>query len=522
MRRFKRASICTCAVALGFAFALGATACGGKSGGSTIRYAVWGSTDEIAIIDQIIEGFEALYADEGYKVEKVHYSSNYYNSIQLDYGAKNEADVFWMQGGTIESYIGDGLLLNLQPYIEAEYEDGLSFTEGDLWQINDAYRYNAETETMGNGDLYAVIKDWSPDFAMVYNKALIDQFDAETGAYAKIQGRVSAKERAESKLAEIAGNDAQYAALKGTKVVGRTLAEIVGYPTDESGKYPSETIPMSWLQNELMCFLLTTYNNDGIREIYGTILDNDALKFAQMQAEMSGTKLYNASGTSFNYSTQGTQDATLAKAYRHFINYQHGALASTGTFGTSSVSSDSDFPKGNVAVVWYGRWKFAKASWANVNFGVAPPPTPQAGVDANGDGIEDNGSVYCSSVAVGLSVSSRSKNPDLAWKFIRYYMTAGARATLNKGFNLPGNKTIARSDAFLKAEDERVAKLNNWYGWLAEYSHAFTFTKYIDNSVTDGYLKTYLTSASKGAMTVEEALRTAGNKINDEINVSLT
>ncbi len=505
-----------CAVALCAAAVSGSAACGRKGNEKTLSYAVWGSSDELAIINQIVEGFEALYAEEGYKVELVHYPNDYYKNVQLAFSGKNEADVFWMQGGTIESYIRDGLLKNLQPYITAEYEDGISFTEEDLWEINDGYRYDAATEKMGGGDLYAVIKDWSPDFAMVYNRALIDEFDGETGNYT-----AEVKRAAEDKLARISDADEQYASLKGTKVVGRTLAEIVGYPTEETGRYPSETIPMSWRQNELMCFLLSTYNSDGIREIYGTILDNDALKFAQMQAEMSGATLYAEDGKSFNYSTSGTKSEALADAYRHFVNYQTGPLASAGVFGTSSVSSDADFPKGNAAVVWYGRWKFAKPSWAGIDFGLAPPPTKAMGRDENNDGVEDGGNVYCSSVAIGLAVSGRTDKAELAWKFIRYYMTVGTKATLKKGFNLPGNKTIAKSEDFLNGSDERTKKLNNWYIGLAEYTHALTFTKYIDNSVADGYLKTYLTSAAKGSMTVEEALRTAGNKINSEISTAL-
>ena len=70
-------------------------------------------------------------------------------------------------------------------------------------------------------------------------------------------------------------------------------------------------------------------------------------------------------------------------------------------------------------------------------------------------------------------------------------------------------------------EHLRTSKLNNWYIWLADYTHPLTFTKYIDNSVADGYLKTYLTSAADGNMTVEEALRMAGNNINSEIATAL-
>lgn len=513
---------CVCAL-LGVTMLFSATACAKKSDPNTIRYAVWGSSDELALIDQIARGFESLYEEEGYKVDDYPISSDYYNQIQLDYAAKNEPDIFFMQGGSVETYIKDGMLLNLQDYIEKDYGDEISFTEDDLWQINDGYRYNAETGNMGEGDLYVIIKDWSPDFAMLYNKNLIDQFNSETGNYT-----TEVKQRAENKLANLDTTAfPQYSSIKGKKVVGKTLAEVVGYPTDATGVYPSETIPMSWLQNELMCFLLTVFqlDNNGnetkIKEVYGTNLDQDALKFAQMSVEMSGSKLYSDDGKAFNYSTSGTQDENLLKAYQHFINYQYGPLASSDIFGSSATSSDTNFPKGDVAVVWYGRWKCAKPTWVNINMGVAPPPTPEMGVDANNDGVEDNGNVYCSAVAIGHAISARSQKKDLAYKFLRYYMAVGLKSTLSKGFNIPGNKTIAMSDAFQNPSNERDAKLNKWYTWLANYTHPLTFTKYVDNSVPDGYLKTYMESAANGNMTVAEALRTAGNKINDEIKTAL-
>ena len=203
MRRFL--ALTTCA-ALSFG-AVGLASCGDRGDPNTITYAVWGSSDELEIIDTIVSGFESLYSEEGYKVELEHYPNNYYNNVQLAFSGKKEADVLWMQGGSIESYIREELLLNLQSYIEMEYDDGISFSEADLWDINDGYRYDGEK--MGSGDLYSVIKDWSPDFAMVYNKDLIDEFDAEEGNYT-----AAAKKAAEDKLAAIAADDSQYAALR--------------------------------------------------------------------------------------------------------------------------------------------------------------------------------------------------------------------------------------------------------------------------------------------------------------------
>ena len=63
---------------------LGVTACGDKGDPNTIRYGVWGSADELALYNEIISGFESLYAEEGYKVKLVPYSGEYYDTIKLE------------------------------------------------------------------------------------------------------------------------------------------------------------------------------------------------------------------------------------------------------------------------------------------------------------------------------------------------------------------------------------------------------------------------------------------------------
>ena len=71
--------------------------------------------------------------------------------------------------------------MNLQPYIESGALDVVSSTNSDgkieLWDVNDAYRYDGEE--IGKGDYYAVIKDWSPDFILWYNKSHIDEYNSE-------------------------------------------------------------------------------------------------------------------------------------------------------------------------------------------------------------------------------------------------------------------------------------------------------------------------------------------------------
>lgn len=471
--------------------AFSCTACSKSGSSNTISYYVWGNNDDIALVEEIVAGFEAAYPN--YKVDLQVGAGSYYDNLKTFFAAGTEPDIFFMEGGIIEHFIKEGLLYNLQSYVQNTAEDGLpSFTESDLWKINDGYRYDAKSKKFGEGDLYAVIKDWSPDLAVVYNKDFIDQFNSETGNY-----KTEVKQKAQDKLRM--STDYPERDFSEIQIVGKTMKEIVGYPTDGNSEYPSETIPMSWEQYELMCFLLTVFNNQGAMSIYGSTLDNIALKHPLQYVQSLNTSIY-----SEDYRSMNVSDPKVIESYQHFLNLQYGTLQSAIPYNSQTVGSGEGFKTEQIAVVEYGRWAFSSYDWYGMNYGLMPPPTKEGG-----------GTPYACSVAISHAVSANCQNPDLAWKFIKYYMTVGIGITLDKGFNIPGNKTIAKTD-FVTVEDAEKRKLNEWYTWLADYTEAFEFNPYIDDSRISTQFNACFpqTYAKKNPITVAQALQNIANLID--------
>ena len=445
---------CSCLLAAG---------CTGRTGGdNTIVYYMWGSTQEVETARRLAADFEVMYPD--WHVEVQQSSGNYYDNLKTYFGGGNAPDLFFMEGGMIESFIQDGLLLNLQPYIEASEV----FTEDNLWDANDYYRYNAQTNRMGSGDLYAVVKDLTPDFMMIYNKDHIDAYNEE--------------------------NDV-------------SLAETVGYPTDESGVYPSDSVAMTWEQCTQMCHLLTKFDGSGRITRYGTTLDQVPWKHVMEWIQMGGDTLFTEDMRQLNTSSQAVIDA-----FEYFVAFQSGDTQSAAPVASGSIGGGEGFKNGDISVVWNGRWAWQSYGWYDVNFeiGVAPPPTPDGGDD-----------IYCATTMISHAISATSEHPEIAWAFLEYYMTAGMREYVQTGFNIPGNKTIAYND-FLNVSDPYQKELNEYFIKYLEIASPLTFSFYIDQSRVETILGDYIprvwASSANDRLPLADALAEAAREINAVIN----
>lgn len=199
--------------------------CGKKPGGVedadeskkvTLRYYVWGEEKDN---EALAEKFNKLHPNWTVEVELA--TGNYYDNLTTYFGADIAPDIFLMQSGQLMNYVRDGNLMNLSPYLE----QSTKLTENDLWSANEGYKYDFSTDTIGVGDYYAYIKDFTPDFMMIYNKSHIDEYNQD-------------------------------------KTAGQKLHEIIGYPTDEGSIYPSTQTPMTWAQCQKMCHELTKFNSN--------------------------------------------------------------------------------------------------------------------------------------------------------------------------------------------------------------------------------------------------------------------
>jgi len=85
------------------------------------------------------------------------------------WAAGNPPDVFRVQAAGLPQYISRKMVKNLQPY----FANSKFLKLDDLAPANNFYR--SDGKTVGKGDLYGMVKDWSPDFTLfAYAKAFDD------------------------------------------------------------------------------------------------------------------------------------------------------------------------------------------------------------------------------------------------------------------------------------------------------------------------------------------------------------
>ena len=136
---------------------------------------VWGDSTEIANYEKIAKDFTN---ETNIKVEVISATGDYYDGLNISFSSSNNApDIFFTESGEFLSHLASKKIMNLTPYIENGQLDVQTNNNPNgkiqLWDINDAYRYDGSQ--VGSGDYYALIKDWSPDFIMWYNKSHIDE-----------------------------------------------------------------------------------------------------------------------------------------------------------------------------------------------------------------------------------------------------------------------------------------------------------------------------------------------------------
>ncbi len=161
------------------AAALALTACGGgggassggdnaSSGGKTeITFMGWGSTQEVAVFQDMIVQFEEQNPDIAVDYQPVP-DSDYDTKLQTMIASNEIPDVFYLKPEKITSYADAGLLADLSDFTA----NNDIFDEDNIWpKAMDIYRYDGENR--GQGAIYGYPKDISA-FVMVYNKDLFD------------------------------------------------------------------------------------------------------------------------------------------------------------------------------------------------------------------------------------------------------------------------------------------------------------------------------------------------------------
>lgn len=143
---------------------------GGGDGKTVVRFYSFNDSETNAKLNQALEDdFYKKYPD--IKIQTEISTGSFYTNVLNDFAGKTEADVFGMEPGEIYPFLSAGYLEPLDSYFEASESVKLN----DVWEINkEAYAYDSATKTFGTGKTYAVMKDWTTDSMLLYNRALFN------------------------------------------------------------------------------------------------------------------------------------------------------------------------------------------------------------------------------------------------------------------------------------------------------------------------------------------------------------
>src|SRR5438552_14403687 len=100
---------------------------------------------------------------------KIEVVASNLTTLYAMFAAGNPPDVFRVQAAGVPQYISRKMVKNLQPY----FANSKLLKPDDLAPANNFYKWDGKQ--VGKGDLYGMVKDWSPDFTLyAYTKAFDD------------------------------------------------------------------------------------------------------------------------------------------------------------------------------------------------------------------------------------------------------------------------------------------------------------------------------------------------------------
>lgn len=433
-----------------------------EDGNVVLSYYVWGNNNEVGLIQDIIDAFEE--ENEGIKVKIERAGDDYYGDLKLKFASRNAPDIFLMNPGEIRPFLDYEYIEPLDSYL-AESE---TLTTNDLWEINDGYRFDGKS--FGQGSLYALIKDWSPDFMLMYNKNQVEDYrKAHPGAF----------------------------------------------------PYLEEDEPMTWSEFYEFSTSMTIGSGSGISR-YGTTMDNEPYKHLMEWIQMYGSSMFKDNDTKFN-----GNDASVKKAIEFFLKLQedtNGVAAPSPWKGSTALAVGGErFKNGTVSSVFLGRWGFSAYDWANASFDIgvtyAPVPDEYNVVDENGKRVP----YQCVSGMIANCINADSPSKDEAFKFIEYYQTEGMKLLVNEGYNIPGNKTYALNQ-FANTTDPEMKAVNDIFLKAAEYSHPIQYNSYVSTTTIENRIKNTMGlyfERKEGITTVDALIAKIEELINNEISKNL-
>ena len=439
------------------------SACGGgESSGKTISFYTWGNETEISIFKELVAEFNNTNQD-GITVKMTPVpSEDYETKIDNVLRGRNVPDVIVAGDGEIKPWIEEGGIEPLDSYVASS--DVINLDK--MWADGvNRYRYDINARKGGQGQLYGIMRDYSPS-VLFYN---IDAMNA-----------VGITCISMSKEESIA-----------------TYGDGSAYFTHDGKEYFNNQVALNWVELLSLSQKLTSHtkapvrNDDSITEFglyvinwfcFGWSVGANCLEWVPDSTLSTGGKYeFTLFDETKNYIvTEGNTVTVNGNTYKegeiisygdkthltfadkelclelpssmeamqYFVDLSAKHYVSPKPDVTASSSDYSLFSSQKCAMLINTRYAvgvFRKtidgSSRDSFNWDVAPLPVYEGGIAAGHSGSE----AYC--------ITKKSRNKEAAWKFIEFLSgPVGQTAFAEAGFTIPNTMELANSETFLQSD----------------------------------------------------------------------
>lgn len=362
----------------------------------TFRFVGWGGPEEGAVFQALVDQFNAANPDIVIEYEQI--PTDYVTALTTMVAGGTPPDIAYIPDGDFSAFVSRGQLVSIQDLVDASEV----IDPEDIWpSALGRYRWDEETRSLGTGDLYALPKDIGP--TVLY--------------------------------------------------INEDLFEAAGVPL------PDPTVPMTWDELVDVATQLTVDANglhpgdEGFnRETVETFGIGEI--WFENAVYNNGGRIVSEDGRTFLAAT----DPNTIEAVQFLSDLNHVYQVTPTQQQTASMSIGQMFEAGRVAITTNGRW--AVTGYRNVldfNWSVRPNAVgPSGEITSYGNQEDCTFSGWSGSVGIAIMAGSAGEeNRELAYRFVEFIAGAeGQIAQAALGFQIPNQRSVAETDAFLQPDQE--------------------------------------------------------------------
>jgi len=353
--------------------------------------------------------------------------------------AGNPPDVVRVQAPDLPQLLARKLLLDLTAY----FKGSSLLKPDDLAPANNYYKAKSPIQ-FGDGPIYGMVKDWSPDFTLFIYTAAFDE--------AKVPVPDTTKALTYDELAEL----------------GKKLTKLQG---DKMLRWGFDMAD-GWIDRIWM----------------------------NMLAE-KGQSLYTPDYKKINL----VNNDEARKAAKYFFDLQKANVMASPVNPSPNWIGD-DFNKGLVGIIQYGYWFSAMAESDITKGKVVMLPSPTWAGKRRDPTM----------TATGTVISSKTKNPDAAWKVFEWYHGGDPSVERAKGgWGVPGLKSqypMIPTDSPFQKQARAILEAELPYA-----ADVLQFNPYISGDTIYNLWNKYVEQALRGSLSFDDMLK----KIEAETNTAL-